>query len=341
MIYEFDRIIKGYKKAADLGLKSVLASVVALEGSSYRRPGVRMLLLEDGQMEGAVSGGCVEREVFRRAKSVFETGIPKIMTYDGRYRLGCEGILYILIEPLAPGKEVLALVEKAVEARETLVLRSGFVRDDTDLKSAGTRIEFSNGVTYALRGEMPEVSTPENFRQELAPSLRLLIMGAEHDAEKMSRAAHFAGWQPVIVAPADDARKSENFPAAFRVVNTTPENFDTTLSDKRTAILLMSHSYVTDLKYLLRLREVPFVYLGVLGPLRRRERLFGDLMEQCPDLDPGFLEKVHGPAGLHLGAETPEEIAISVIAEILAVIRQQQVIPLKDKKGPIHENLKW
>ncbi len=82
--------------------KAVLASVVALEGSSYRRPGVRMLLLEDGHMTGAVSGGCVEKEIFRQSESVFRTGIPKMMTYDGRYRLGCEGILYILLEPFRP-----------------------------------------------------------------------------------------------------------------------------------------------------------------------------------------------------------------------------------------------
>lgn len=341
MIYEFENIIKACLTAGKEGQKVVMASVVALEGSSYRRPGVRMLLREDGHMEGAVSGGCVEREILRRAQSVFATGIPKIMTYDGRYRLGCEGILYILIEPLQLSQAFVARFEATIAKREPLVLRSVFVKEETDLEAGGTRVEFCDGTIMSLNESMKVGEAAEVFTQELAPSLRLLIVGAEHDAEKMSRAARFTGWQPVIVAPADDARTAENFPAAFKVVNTTPEHLDTSLIDKHTAVLLMTHSYVTDLRYLLKLREVKLAYLGVLGPVRRRERLFGDLMEQCDDLDPAFLERIHGPAGLHLGAETPEEIAIAVIAEILSVIRQQTVMPLKDKKGRIHENVKW
>lgn len=341
MIYEFENIIHGYLTAAKNHQKVVMASVVALDGSSYRRPGVRMLLREDGVMEGAVSGGCVEREIFRQAQSVFDTGVPKIMTYDGRFRLGCEGILYILIEPLQPSQAFIERFQWAIERREHLVLHSGYEKKATDLEAGGTTVEFNDGKVMTLREQVAPAAAAESFSQKLSPSLRLLIVGAEHDAEKMSRAARFAGWQPVIVAPADDARSAGNFPAAFKVINTTPEQFDMTLIDKHTAVLLMTHSYVTDLKYLLRLHASDLTYLGVLGPLRRRERLFGDLMEQCDDLDPDFLEKVHGPAGLHLGAETPEEIAISVVAEILSVVRQQTVMPLKDKKGRIHDNVKW
>lgn len=341
MIYEFERIVNGYLTAEKSNLKVVMASVVALDGSSYRRPGVRMLLREDGHMEGAVSGGCVEREVLRQAKSVFDTGVSRVMTYDGRYRLGCEGILYVLIEPLELTAEFVSRFHQAVETREHLVLHSAFAKKDGSQGSARTTVTFKDGSVIPLCKEISGEETPEVFIQQLAPSLRLLIIGAEHDAEKMSRAARFVGWQPVIVAPADDARTIDNFPAAHKVINTTAEHFDPDLADEHTAVLLMSHSYVTDLKYLLRLQQAKFAYLGVLGPVRRRERLFGDLMEQCEDLDPGFLEKIHGPAGLHLGAETPEEIAIAVLAEILSVIREQTVMPLKDKKGRIHENIKW
>ena len=102
MIHELKKIIQGYKAATSEKLKTVLATVVALEGSSYRRPGVRMLIREDGKSVGAVSGGCVEKEVFAQAQSVLANDLPKMMTYDGRYRLGCEGKLYILIEPFLP-----------------------------------------------------------------------------------------------------------------------------------------------------------------------------------------------------------------------------------------------
>ena len=100
MLHEIKDIIKSARIANESGLKTVLASVVSLEGSSYRKPGVRMSIQENGKMIGAVSGGCVEKEILRQAQSVFENGKPKLMVYDGRYRLGCEGILYILISYL-------------------------------------------------------------------------------------------------------------------------------------------------------------------------------------------------------------------------------------------------
>ena len=105
MTHEFKNIVKEAITAKTEGLQSVLASVVALDGSSYRRPGVRMLILENGKMIGAVSGGCVEKEILLQSETVFKTGESKIMTYDGRYRLGCEGVLYILIESFNPSIE--------------------------------------------------------------------------------------------------------------------------------------------------------------------------------------------------------------------------------------------
>ena len=105
MTHEFKQIIKAYFDAKSKGLKSVLATVVALDGSSYRKPGVRMLILENDTMIGAVSGGCVEKDILRQAQSVFQSGQAKMMTYDGRFRLGCEGVLYILIEPFEPNED--------------------------------------------------------------------------------------------------------------------------------------------------------------------------------------------------------------------------------------------
>ena len=99
MIHELKDIIRSAKIAQSKGIKTVLASVVSLDGSSYRRPGVRMSIQENGRMIGAVSGGCVEKEILRQAQQVFKTNSSTLMEYDGRYRLGCEGILYILIEP--------------------------------------------------------------------------------------------------------------------------------------------------------------------------------------------------------------------------------------------------
>ena len=112
MLHELKDIIRSAKIAQSLGIKTALASVVSLDGSSYRRPGVRMSIQENGKMIGAVSGGCVEKEIIRQSQRVFETNTSTLMEYDGRYRLGCEGFLYILIEPFHPNEAFFNAFEK-------------------------------------------------------------------------------------------------------------------------------------------------------------------------------------------------------------------------------------
>ena len=129
MTHELKKIVSAYEAAQKSGIKAVLATVVALKGSSYRRPGVRMLVLENGKMIGAVSGGCVEKEVFRQSKRVFETGVSKVMTYDGRYRLGCEGILYILLEPFKPNTLFLNTFWEAINKRQSFEVSSRFLAE--------------------------------------------------------------------------------------------------------------------------------------------------------------------------------------------------------------------
>jgi len=117
MTHEFIDIVEAYKQASSQDLATVLVTVVGLNGSSYRKPGVRMLISQDGKMTGAISGGCVEKEIERQAKTVFHSGIPKLMTYDGRYRLGCEGLIYILIEPFKPSQDFLNAFAEAITLR--------------------------------------------------------------------------------------------------------------------------------------------------------------------------------------------------------------------------------
>src|SRR3990167_2530878 len=142
MTHELKKIIQAFLAAQEKGLSAVLATVVYLEGSSYRRPGVRMLILEDGTMVGAVSGGCVEKEVRRQSETVFRTRQPKIMTYDGRYRLGCEGILYILIEPFVPGEPFLASFETAVKKRENFTISSYYQLTEGVTEGLGSMVTF-------------------------------------------------------------------------------------------------------------------------------------------------------------------------------------------------------
>lgn len=336
MTHEFKRIVQASQQAAKKGQKTVLATVVALDGSSYRRPGVRMLILDDRTLIGAVSGGCVEKEIVRQSEPVFQKGISRVMTYDGRFRLGCEGILYILLEPFELPDSTLEVFQQALEERSSFSLVSRFDRVEREEETFGTQLEVG-GTLYPLRDGYQAGSAGEQFLDTMQPCFRLLILGAEHDAVQLSSYAALTGWEVTVVASPDEEKGRRDFPGAEILLNVMPENLDPEIVDAQTAIILMTHSYVKDLKFLLALQHTRPAYLGLLGPSSRRERLLHEFLERCPDCDPEFLEGIRGPAGLNIGGETPQEIAIAILAEILSVIRNQKPIPLRDKKGTIHQ----
>ena len=334
MTHELKEILKAFLSAGNQQKKAVLATVVALEGSAYRRPGVRMLWLEDGSAVGAVSGGCVEREVFRQAQSVFATGQPKMMTYDGRFRLGCEGILYILLEPFHPEKACVAAIQALIRERKPLELCSYFEKGEGQKEGMGTVIKFQEQ-RYPL-GIQPVADEKDVFQQELPPVPRLMVFGGEHDAVQMAAMGSLLGWEIHITVTADEAKTKADFPGAEHFDAVIPDQLETGPLDKQTAVLLMTHSYTKDLKYLLKLCDSQPAYLGLLGPAHRRERLLNDLVERRPELEEAFFERIYGPSGLDLGGETAQEICLSVLSEILSVFRDSSGKPLREKEGGIH-----
>ncbi len=340
MTHEFKKIIHEYQHAKEAGIKAVLATVVDLDGSSYRRPGVSMLLLENGKRIGAVSGGCVEKEVVLQAKSVFETNIPKMMTYDGRYRLGCEGILYILLEPFYPNEPFLETFTNCLKNRTSFTLQSFYKKDVGEFQGLGTIIDFGEGNKFPVQHNFdPALAQKADLQvldQEMKPCFQLVIIGAEHDAVQLCSMASLAGWEVTIIATPLEEKSIFDFPGAYAFFGLTPEEMDLDSIDAQTAVVVMTHSYAKDLSYLLKLKDTNPIYLGLLGPSKRRERLLNDLLEHCPEVAHSFFDKIHGPAGIHIGAETPQEIAIAILAEILAVSRSTEPMMLKDKKGGIH-----
>ena len=343
MMHELKKMVHDYQIAATTGLKTVMATVVALDGSSYRRPGVRMLIREDGKMTGAVSGGCVEKEIARRAQPVFKDNKARMMTYDGRYRLGCEGVLYILIEPFAPTQEFVDVFELLLERRESLAIRVFFSRQDHAGEPMGSVAFFPKGERISFSGESPTMfdsaANLHIFEQTLKPCFHLVIFGVEHDAVQLSAAASLLGWQVTVVAPIDDPRTLENFPGANKIEHIQAAQVNTLPIESQTAVILMTHNYASDLKFLIALRDTSPAYVGLLGPARRRERLLSEYLEVTGEFDERIIHTVHGPAGLNLGAETPQEIAVSIIAEILSVVRKQHPMPLKNKDEGIHRRV--
>ena len=344
MTHEFKNIIQGFQNAQHIGLKCVIASVVALDGSSYRRPGVRMLINEHGQMTGAVSGGCVEKEILRQSDTVFKTGVSKMMTYDGRYRLGCEGTLYILIESFNPDAEMISVFESCLIERTSFKIHSFYGNEAVRNENYGSEIYFSNNKQFPLNQSKKSLkrnaSKPAVFTQILEPCFKLIIIGAEHDAAQLCLMGSSLGWEVDIVISPSNPQTLKDFPGAHQLIHKDADDLILNHVNNRVAIVLMTHNYVKDVQHLIALKDAKPAYIGLLGPANRREKMLNDLIERFPFLDEGIFDFIYGPAGLNIGAETPQEIALSICSEILSVIRQQKPKSLKDKMGSIHLNVK-
>lgn len=338
MTHELKLLFDTLKNWQHLGKKTVFVSVVDLEGSSYRRPGVRMLIREDGEYAGAVSGGCVESEIERQAQSVFLTNKPKVITYDGRYRIGCEGVIHVLIEPVKLSEDLFEAFENQLKRRKPFQMDSFYFHEVGEYENVGSLL-FLDGKEYALNPTFNHVETVNRkcFSQTFDPLFQLFIFGAEHDAVQLSQAAKLLGWEVTVVASPEESKSCDYFPGAASLITPAFDDIDTSAIDEQTAVVLMTHSFNKDVQYLMALKDINPAYIGLLGSVNRRERVISMLLEQVPDLPLDFIEQIYGPAGINIGAENAAEISISILAEILSLVRKQKPVALREKVGAIHE----
>ena len=317
-------------------LKYVLATVVALDGSSYRKPGVQMLLCEDGSMTGAVSGGCVEKEVLFQSQSVFETGIPKVMTYNGSYRLGCEGILYLLLEPFAVSTSAYHILKEHFKNRKSITLTSCFEKKYGVNHKFGSFLTFSDQQKIFFRNNFVPNEQFDQFRFTFSPIPQLIIIGTEHDAVALCQATSLLGWEVQIIASPRQQKTIEDFPGASKVIFLDPETEFNLTIDHQTAIVLMNHNFARDFHFLLQLQKHDAFYIGILGSTKRRESLMHALIEHDSELCLDFMDHIFSPAGINIGAITPQEIAISILSEIIAVQQNKEVPSLRHQIKNIH-----
>jgi xanthine dehydrogenase accessory factor len=337
MTHELKNIVNAFLDAQLKGIQTVLATVVDLDGSSYRKPGVRMLIKENGEMVGAVSGGCVEKEVYHQAMSVFENGKAKMMTYDGRFRLGCEGMLYILLEPFHLEQDCIDAFKKNIKTRKQFDIVSVYDRKSGEIFGIGSSFCFDDNQTFNYSNDLILEKELPTFRQTMDPCFQLIIIGAEHDAVQLCLMASFNGWEVTVVSSIKNSKTITDFPGAVRIISCEPNEFNSIQTDEQTAIVLMTHNFARDLSYLVQLSSIQINYVGLLGPVKRREQIINHLLDQQPNIDPTFLDHLYGPAGLNIGAETPQEIATSIVTEILSVTRKTNPKSLSNSNSPIHE----
>lgn len=330
MTHEFKEIIEAYVKAKSFSKSTVLATLVAVNGSSYRKEGVRMLIHENQQIIGAVSGGCVEKEVVLQSQSVFATGQSKLISYDGRYRLGCEGTLYLLLEKLEISEEVVLKIQEAFTDRISFTLQTFY--DDETIAGGGTQIQLGNMITSLSNFNLTDVF-PNRFCQTMQPIFQLYIVGTEHDANTLSQQASFLGWEVIIVNATKTVRIIDDFIGAKKIINIEVGKQNELVIDYQTAIVLMNHNYAKDLQFLKHLKNTKPIYIGLLGAKKRKEQLFHALIEYDMGISEEFLEIIHGPTGLDIGSVTPQEIAVSIVAEIIAINKNKEVTNLQNNNS--------
>ena len=364
---EIREIIKSYTQAEKEGKKTALATVVKVNGSSYRRPGARMLITEDGQLTGAISGGCLEGDALRKALTAIVQQKNKLVTYDTTdeddakfgVQLGCNGIVHILFEPIKKEDDFnpVRLLEKLENKRENAVLVTLFSLEEPE--QIGTTLLYRKselplpvitGLQEKLMAAAEEVlvsklsaftAYEENgkhihaFIEFVPPSISLIIAGAGNDAQPLAKIADILGWQVTIADGRPAHATAQRFPTANRILITKPTLLlNQLVIDEQTAFVLMTHNYNYDLVLLGELLNTRVPYIGVLGPKTKLIRMLEELhISREANLAP-----VYGPVGLDIGAETAEEIALSIVSEIKTVFSGGSGTMLRDKKLPIHHH---
>lgn len=369
---DISAIIDAYDLSVLKGQRTALATVVHLEGSSYRRPGARMLITEEGEATGAISGGCLEGDALRKALMAMTQGASKLVTYDTSHeedasmgvQLGCEGIIQVLFEPIHGDNplnpvELLRLVHRH---RDNAVLATLFSLRDRRGRQPGTCLmlqrdgsrhghcpfpELTDHLLEDMQATMRKGASAAAhyegtsaewtaFLQYIQLPPRLVLVGAGNDAIPLMQIAGTLGWDVHVVDGRSSHARAERFSGACQVLVSRPmEALRQIPIDGRTAFVLMTHNYRYDLDMLKALLPLPIPYIGVLGPRKRLDRMLEELREDS-DPKPHDLEKLHGPTGLEIGAEAPEEIALSVLSEIQAVFTGSPGGKLREKQDPIH-----
>ncbi len=360
---ELGDIVHAYAKAIQLGLKMALATVVNVEGSSYRRPGARMLVTEDGQFTGAISGGCLEGDALRKAALAITQGKKKLVIYDTTdeddaklgVQLGCNGIVKILFEPIESNNSIIETFKQISTSREPSLLITGYqnnqqnhwgtlVPNEIPLKYKVALESVFDSVLQLKKSEHIVIETDagsqELFIEYAAPPISLIIVGAGNDTMPLESMARLIGWSTNVVDGRPTHANTVRFGQANKIIVGKPETvIDQLTFDNRTAIVLMTHNYNYDLAMLGCLVNAGIPYIGLLGPAAKRDRLLNDLAEKGVHFDDAQLSNIYGPTGLDIGAETAAEIALSVCSEIMAVIEGKQPQHLKLKNTPIHASL--
>jgi xanthine dehydrogenase accessory factor len=369
---EIKAIISAYNKIDKTTTLAALATVVRVEGSSYRRTGARMLVMDNGVWVGGISGGCLEGDALKRARLAIAKSESSLVTYDttedDAYQigvgLGCNGIIDVLFTPLRfqnKNNPIEVLKSCVIANRQTHILITvtglegewenikagdviqykgpesiGIFRDPVLEKQLHEKIigQVENGKSVPLQIELADGRILSVFIEILLPEIHLVLMGHQYDIYPLARLTKETGWRVTMVSnPLKvNSKFSDTVDAIFGY-----DQLNEIRIDKYTAIVLMSHDYKTDKINLPKALKTGAFYVGMLGPRVRSEKIFNELAEEGNPVTEERLGRIYAPAGLDIGAVSPEEIALSIIAEIKAVFSKREGGFLRLRQTAIHE----
>lgn len=350
-------ILELYKSALCAGKRMVLATVVEVRGSAYRRPGARLLYVEDGRRAGSISAGCLERDIIARGEDVFSLTHGLLLEYDSQdffgLNYGCDGVIHVLLQPVDYKNISFPLAfQIARENGKALGLATVIQSDDKgklgsqilfdDEKVLTTSLpDMANQLSHCDIKDTLNVERPYSqyfakadttlFLEKIQTPLRLAIFGAGEDAQPLVQAARMIGLEPHIF----DASQANLKPFISRELvylynGQEPPPSVVTAAPQRTAIVIMSHNFELDKRYLASSLTTDCSYIGIVGSRKRTLKLLDELGQTAS------AGRIRFPIGLDIGAETMEEIALSICSEILAHFRKTTGRPLTDMEGPVH-----
>ena len=361
---ELIKIIQLYDSINFSERKAALATVVAVNGSSYRRPGAKMIITDDGKWEGSISGGCLEGDALRKARSVMNSGEPELITYDTsetgsdhlKFNLGCEGIIQVFIEPLRPEDlhSPIQIYRKVLLQKEEQIVATIVQDAHHELKGKrfnlsltpptevpGFLIEGMNRLSEEGKSLIYECVHQHKILlvhiEKIAPQFHLIIYGAGNDVIPLAKMAIMVGWKVSVTENCLAQLIPKKFSGCDIVFPSDKPVIDASSCNAYTAAVLMSHNFHYDLSVLRELLTTDIRYIGMLGPRKKFEKIRMALEQEGTVFSENSLHKIHAPVGVDIGAETPEEIALSIVAEIKAVFSGRFAGYLKERSGPIHE----
>lgn len=364
---EFKAIIDAYRAFDFSKQMAALATVVKVSGSSYRSPGARMLITDNGKWVGSISGGCLEGDALRKARQVMHTREPITVTYDTREEsnqnlgigLGCNGVIDVLIEPVVPdGHNPIQLFEELTTKNEPRLIATVFHgsmiaekvimapdgslmswlpdHELTDRIKSDLLLVYERRKTETRKYESAAYDV-EVFLELVAPNIKLMIFGAGFDARPVSQFAKMLGWDVEVTDECVAHIAPVFFPDADKLSLCDRKFIDRDFQiTPYTACVLMSHNYEYDRDVLKKLLDSQTPYIGILGPRKRFDKMLSEFKEDGIELGSDRMDTIHSPIGLDIGAETPDEIALSIVSEIKSRFSSRSGGFLKYRRGPIH-----